>query len=385
MTSEISAVDVALVRCPLAAPVIFGDWVMVDREYAVVRVTLRNGLSGWSHGLTRDGSVADQISRMIAPHYMGTRIDSCSETFDRVWRSSPASYASGLGLRALSLVDLACWDARARLHEVSIATLLGGEARPMPATAIVGYPPAEVDANAIATQVEQLAALGWARFKAPVSPSLEESVSRLAAIRSVAPGAWVGCDGAWTFGTVDSAVDFADSVADLGLGWFEDIFAPGDIDSLVGLRSRSRITIAMGDEQGGSYYPSALIQSGAVDVIRIDLTCMGGITGGRRVVAECQRAGIAFAPHMFPHLHSQVFSAWGFFDAPIEWGVAGTGVDPYGDSLAQPVIAPDGRMEPLPQGPGFGPMINYPWAAEQSGQDPAGVLLDPLPAHRSLA
>ena len=94
----------------------------------------------------------------------------------------------------------------------------------------------------------------------------------------------------------------------------------------------------MGDEQGGSYYPQALILAKAVDVVRIDLTCMGGITGGRRIVDECLRAGVAFSPHMFAHVHSQVFSGWGFPDVPIEWGVPWTGVDPYADSLAQPTI-----------------------------------------------
>ena len=68
----------------------------------------------------------------------------------------------------------------------------------------------------------------------------------------------------------------------------------------------------MGDEQGGSYYPESLIIHKAVDVIRIDLTCMGGITGGREIVDQCLNAEIDFAPHMFAHVHSQVFSAWGY-------------------------------------------------------------------------
>ena len=57
---------------------------------------------------------------------------------------------------------------------------------------------------------------------------------------------------------------------------------------------------------------------------------------------------------MFAHVHSQVFSAWGFTDKPIEWGVPWTGVDPYADSLAQPEIIAGGLMKPLPQEPGFG-------------------------------
>ena len=57
---------------------------------------------------------------------------------------------------------------------------------------------------------------------------------------------------------------------------------PGDAGKLRQLRERTDVPIAQGDEQGGSYYPEALILAEAVDVVRLDLTCMGGITAGRR-------------------------------------------------------------------------------------------------------
>ena len=166
----------------------------------------------------------------------------------------------------------------------------------------------------------------------------------------------------------------SNSISDVKLGWFEDVFPPGDALQLAELRRRVRTPIAMGDEQGGSYYPQALILAKAVDVVRIDLTCMGGITGGRRVVDECLAAGTSFSAHMFAHVHSQVFAGWGFTDCPIEWGVPWTGVDPYADSLAQPTLGPEGLMEPLDQSPGFGPLLNRDWALSQPHDDPDHIL-----------
>ena len=128
----------------------------------------------------------------------------------------------------------------------------------------------------------------------------------------------------------------------------------------------------MGDEQGGSYYPEALLLRQAVDVVRIDLTCMGGITRMRPIVEACERAQTAFAPHMFAHVHSQVFGALGY-DVPVEWGVPGTGVDQFADSLVRPHIV-DGLMDPLPEQPGFGPLVNGPWLAEQDGDDPDDLI-----------
>ena len=91
---------------------------------------------------------------------------------------------------------------------------------------------------------------------------------------------------------------------------------------------------------------------------------------GKRIVEECVAAGVDFAPHMFAHVHSQVFSAWGYSTVPIEWGVPWTGVDPYADSLRQPVIDNKGFMEPLDEALGFGPMINKEWALSQRHDDP---------------
>ena len=288
---------------------------------------------------------------------------------------SLASHCAGVGLRGLSIVDLALWDLAARIAGLSIAEFLGGHNATMPATAIIGYPPALIGPEEIAEQVRKLSAEGWRRFKAPIAPTPEASAARLRAARAAAPQAWLGCDGAWMFDEVARAADFAMAIADVSLGWFEDVFPPGDALKLAQLRKAVDTPIAMGDEQGGSYYPQALLMAGAVDVVRIDLTCMGGITGGRRIVDECLRAGVAFSAHMFAHVHSQVFSGWGFVDCPIEWGVPWTGVDPYADSLAQPTIGPDGRMLPLSRGPGFGPLINRDWALSQPHDDPDHVLV----------
>jgi L-alanine-DL-glutamate epimerase-like enolase superfamily enzyme len=119
-----------------------------------------------------------------------------------------------------------------------------------------------------------------------------------------------------------------------------------------------------------------LLSARAVDVVRLDLTCMGGVTSARALIAACERAGTAFAPHMFAHVHSRVFGALGV-DVPIEWGVPGTGVDQYSDSLEQPVVR-DGTMDPLPEAPGFGELLNRDWLAEQDVDDPDRLLASVL-------
>ena len=370
--ATIKQIRVATIQAELPDPVIFGDWIMKTREFAVVAVKLDNGIEGFAFTLTRDGTVAEQIRKSIRKTYIGTNIEDLSSTYITAKRRSLASHSAGVGLRALSIVDLACWDALAKNRDLSITAMLNGPRSPMPATAIIGYPPGKMGGKEVSEQVRNLYAQGWRRFKCPVAATKELSKERLMAARKVAPDAWIGCDAAWIYRDVESALEFLNHIEEVNLGWFEDIFAPGDASLVRDLHQKTKVPIAMGDEQGGSYYPESLLIHKAIDVIRIDLTCMGGITGGREIVDQCLNAEIDFAPHMFAHVHSQVFSAWGFAK-PIEWGVPWTGVDPYADSLAQPSIIGNGLMSPLPEEPGFGNLINLDWILTQEHEDPEGI------------
>lgn len=372
--STITSIQVATIQGQLPAPVIFGDWVMKHREFVVVRMRSASGHEGWSFTLTRDGAVAEQIRKSIAPVYLDTDVADREKTFKTAKGRTYGSHSAGVGLRALSQVDLAAWDLAAKMADKSIAEFLGGKAKPMPATAIIGYPPAIMPPEKVFEQVAGLYADGWRRFKAPMGVTLAESEARLRAARKAAPDAWLGTDLVWMFSSVDDAASYANKLSDLNMGCIEDIFPPGNARKLAELRKRVPMPIWQGDEQGGSYYPEALIMAGSVDRVRVDLTCMGGITGARSIIDECLAAKVDFGPHMFAHVHSQVFSAWGFDDKPVEWGVPWTGVDPYADSLAQPTITAGGLMQPLPQGPGFGQMINRDWALSQPHQDPDHIL-----------
>ena len=142
------------------------------------------------------------------------------------------------------------------------------------------------------------------------------------------------------------------------------------------IREGIKTPVAMGDEQGGSYHPQALLKYDAVDFNRVDATTNGGITRLRPIIGAIAEHGNGVTPHMYPHVHSQVLGALGYTDAPIEWGIPNTGVHPMDDSLVQPIVR-DGRMEPLPDLPGLGTLVDPEWIATQAEViDPDGLLDD---------
>ncbi len=214
----------------------------------------------------------------------------------------------------------------------------------MRATAIVGYPPT-ISPDETAAQVRSLWGDGWRRFKVPISPSLELSLERLEAVRGAAPEGWVGFDLNMVLHSAQDVLDFEKRARHLRLGWIEDVVPPGDAAMVAAVRAGSTTPVAMGDEQGGSYHPEALLALDAVDVLRVDATTNGGVTKLREIVRRAAGKGVAVSPHMFPHVHSRLMAVIAP-EAPIEWGIPGTGVHPMDDSLEQPVVR-DGYMLPL--------------------------------------
>lgn len=372
--SRITRVRTATIRCELTTPIHYGNWVIRHREFVLARVDAESGESGFAYCLSREGPIREIVARSIAPIYEGADSSTPSANFYTALWANHAVHAAGIGMRALSVVDIAAWDLAARVAKQSIVDYLGeSAARPLPVTAIVGYPPT-MSAADVAEQVRGLLARGWRRFKLPISPSVAASVERLEAARAAAADAWIGFDVNMVFRSPEQVLDFEKRVRDLHLGWIEDILPPGDAAAVASVRQNSRTPVAVGDEQGGCYYPEALLTAGAVDVLRIDATTDGGVTRLPEVIAAARARGVPVAPHMFPHIHSRLCAAWGI-DAPIEWGVPGTGVHPMDDGLEQPIVS-GGLMQPLADEHGFGTLVNREWIEEQSYEDPDGVLDD---------
>jgi len=371
---RITNVRVATILHTLETPIHFGTWVMRHREFALARVDSESGLRGFAYCLTRDGPLGALVARTIAPAYTGESVDDPERLFFKALWMNNAVHAAGLGMRALSVVDLAAWDLAAKAAGRSISAQLGGGRPRMPVTGIVGYPPSISPAETVA-QIEALWAKGWRRFKLAIAPTHDASIARLRAAREAFPDAWLGIDANFLHKTADDAIAFGRRLDGLNIGWFEDIVPPGDAALVAEIRAGIKTPVAMGDEQGGSYHPQALLKFDAVDVCRVDTTTNGGITRIRPIAKTIKEAGKKLAPHMFPHIHSQVLGALGYVDSPIEWGIPGTGVHPMDDSLAQPKVR-DGLMDPLPELPGFGTLVDTKWIARQTVSDPAGLLED---------
>ena len=302
-SDTVEAVGVASLRIPLPQPLVLGDWVMTHRALALVAVRSGDGVVGWSYSLTRDGPVEEMIRRYVVPAYLGKPIADPAALFEAARGMLRPVLGSGAGLRALSLVDIATWDVSARAEGRSLRDHAGGSAGSLSVMGIVGYPPDP--STDVAAQAAELGDMGIRHLKFPIVAGLEQNRERMAAALPFAER--ISLDGAWTIEDIEYGVRLADAMP--LPGWLEDPVPPHRVELLAELRRRIGVDVAMGDEQGGPGFPDALLLADAVDIVRLDATVAGGVSGLRPIVEQVRRAGKGLSFHIYGPLHAAIASA----------------------------------------------------------------------------
>jgi L-alanine-DL-glutamate epimerase-like enolase superfamily enzyme len=333
----IAAVRAATARVPMPVPARVGDHVIAEREYALVRVVDTDEREGFAYALTRGAPLATIVDGLVAPRYVGAAATSLPDLAESVLRSNPTVLCAGSGMRALSLVDMACWDLLARAGGGSVAGVLGGDdLAPLPALLVVGFPPSSPLA-AVGEEAVAMYRAGWRTFKLARGADLASTRVRLEAAAAAGPDVRLVLDAAWTWRDVDDAMVWVDALADLPFAWIEDPFPPGGADKLAALRTRMPMPLGAGDEVGGPFFPDAFVDHASVDVLRLDATAVCGVSGFRAAARLAARAGLTISCHVHGLLHAQLLRGLGL-TGWVEFGRPNSGVDPLGDALVPDVV-----------------------------------------------
>ncbi len=338
---------------------------MKHREFALCRVRHARGLEGFASSTRATDHSPPFVRRNIAPMYVG-------QTVRRPGRAPLAGSVeqqrdprrAGIGLRALSLVDLAAWDLAARADGQSITAYLGGERRPD-----AGDGDHRLSADPDPARGRRARSKTYSRPAGAASSSRSPPRPRRRA-RGCGPHASAMGADCWLGHGLQLGLQVSprrDRVRTLDRGRRPRLDggrrparqrADGRRDPRAWRRVRSRWETSRGVPTTPSRSSPTTQSTSSASTSRPTAASRACARRSRR----SRNAAIQFAPHMFAHVHSQVFGALGH-DVPIEWGVPGSGVDQFADSLAPAASFATAVMDPLPEEPGFGPLYNAAWIA----------------------
>lgn len=207
------------------------------------------------------------------------------------------------GAAAISAIDIALWDIKAKKLDVPLYELLGGLVRDRVVCYphVVGETPAEVAADAKAKVAE-----GWqfARFNLPERgdvldrrAAVRDGVEHVAAVRkAVGPEIELIIDAHTRLDPVD-AITLCRELEPLRPYFVEDPIRCENPGSLARLDRKVHVPIAMGEQYGSKWEFREAIENEWIDYARIDVCNVGGLTEAIKVAHWCETHSIYVAPH----------------------------------------------------------------------------------------
>ena len=287
--------------------------------------------------------------------------DACSRLYDR----------RGMMIHALSGIDMAVHDAAARSLKVPLCDLLGGRFRERVKVYVSSI---WVDADDperayrdvemyVGQGFEALKFYGWENFGC-------QRQRDTAILQELRARAGDGVDLMLDLGRPGSlaeAIETARMIERSGAGiyWWEEPLASPD-DALAELTARTDVRIAAGESDLTAFAFRDLIERRVVDLLQPDLSWVGGLTEGRRIVEMARLARIPVVPHNWgtainfaASIHLVAAMPQGFLcEYPItrrEWGEAGEDrPSPMMTELARVPVSVAGGYAAVPTGPGLG-------------------------------
>ena len=276
----------------------------------------RAGL-GWTYG---PAVCADYIERSLAPLARGSDPLRVGAVFDRMVRAVRNDGRPGAIGYALSAVDAALWDLKARILGVSLAVLLGairGEAPLYWSGGFVDDPD-----DRLREQLEDCAqGQGVPRVKIKIGQdggrAVGRDLARIAIARESIGDAelYVDANGAYSR---KQAVRVAQSAQEHRIGWFEEPVSSDDLAGLREVRDRVDPDVAAGEYGHDVQYFQRMCAAGAVDCLQVDASRCGGATEWARAAAVAASHGLDVSAHCAPNLHAHLAVATPNF-RHLEW------------------------------------------------------------------
>jgi L-alanine-DL-glutamate epimerase-like enolase superfamily enzyme len=213
---------------------------------------------------------------------------------------------TGISAMAVSAVDCALWDLKARLLNLPLASLLGQMREGVPIYGSGGF--TSYDEQRLTAQLAGWVEQGIPRVKMKVGRDPAADPGRVAAVRrAVGDGPELYVDANGGYGRKQALALGRRFAEHFGVSWFEEPRPSDDLEGLRLLRDRGPVglDIAAGEYGFEPVYFKRMLEAGAVDCLQADVTRCAGITGFIQAAHLCEAFQVPLSGHCAPaqHLH----------------------------------------------------------------------------------
>lgn len=271
----------------------------------ILVTAVAGGQRGLGYGYT-DAAAAVLIRDRLAGVVEGLDALTVQAAWEAMRHEARNVGTPGLVSAAIGTVDVALWDLKARLLDVSVSVLLGARRECIPVYGSGGF--TSLDLDELRAQLTAWVEAGVTRVKMKVGRAPYADPERVRVARETI-GAdaelFVDANGAYT---AAQAIDLAARFAEHDVTWFEEPVSSDDRTGLRHVRDRAPagMRIAAGEYGYDSFYFRRMCQDDCVDVLQPDPIRTGGFTGFLRCAEVCDAFSVPISAHTAPQLDAHV-------------------------------------------------------------------------------
>ena len=350
----IAGVEVGHYRIPL--PVVLSDSTHGDIAHfdlVTARVRSHDGAEGVGYTYTV-GAGAAAIRALLGdlvPLLLGQDAERIEALWQRMWWGCHYVGRGGLAAFAISAVDIALWDLRARRCGLPLWKLLGGHHPRVKAYA--GGIDLQFPLDRLLSQTDDNVGRGFRAIKMKVGrPRLRDDLERVRAMREhLGPDIPLMVDANMRW-TPDEAIRAARALAGHDVFWLEEPTIPDDVPGHVRVVREGGLPVAAGENLRTIHEFERLIGAGGVTFPEPDVSNIGGVTSWLKVAHVAEAHNLPVTSHGVHDLHVHLLAAVpnaSYLEAH------GFGLERF---IAQPLEIRDGAAI-APDRPGHG--VEFDW------------------------
>lgn len=310
---RLDQVEVARYSVPL--PHVLSDATHGEiREFGLVTVRIRihKGLEGvgytYTVGNVGAAAIESMIKRDLAP-LLSSRDLRCTEAvWAAMWQATHYVGRGGPASFAISAVDTALWDAKAKACSEPLWRLLGGSSPKVRAYA--GGIDLGFSLDQLVDQARSNLKRGFGALKVKVGGDrLRDDLERVAALRDIlGPDGPLMVDANMKWG-VSEAIRASRALADFDVYWLEEPTDPADVAGHVRIHREGALPVAAGENLHTLAEFEAMISAGAVAFPEPDLTNCGGVTAWMKIAHLAEAHNLPVTSHGVHDLHVSLLAA----------------------------------------------------------------------------
>ena len=344
--SKIAAVRSRLIHHKIARPIGTAIGAIGSHGYVAIEVFGEDGEFGICYARAFDLGVmraAHSVVPMLAETLIGMQASDTTAAWNRMWRRIVLHSRSGVQAYAVSTIDTAIWDLKARLCGLPVFRLLGGARSAVPSYYSGGF--LNITDKELAAEAERVIELGCAAFKMRAGlPELKRDVARARLLKKVF-GKDIMVDSAGYFDRA-GAIRAAQAFSEFSPVWLEDPVPTAKIKDLQDLRNSSAVPFAGGELLYTEAEVTSFGEKNAFDHVLFDLERIGGVTGWIRSAAVADHFGLRISAHVYPEFAAHILCGLenGYYHETLEWSH---------ELFENPPVLKDGYITPSEE-PGFG-------------------------------